>query len=499
MAQLKTKQVNGLVAALATKVETASNLGASGQGLFKQKSGTDLQFYKVGVAGSVVPDSPASDIVNLQLDIKNIATEVTTLEGTDRFAVMDDSASDATKYITKANLASELGGGAVSFGDYTADTSVGGDSIIFFDASDSNNPNIETKDNFLSLYAKLASPALTGTPTAPTAALGTSTTQLATTAFVQAALTSQAANFEFLSNVLGVQTDNTLDPGASPAAGDRYIITNAASLHANFGTINTDTEGNATTLANNDVVEYVGSAFYILFDASEEGEGAFTYNEADNKLWVYTTAWAALDTAEIIAGNGLAKSGVTLSVNVDDSTIEINSDTLRIKTTWVGQTSITTLGTITTGIWSATAIGVTKGGTGLTTVAANTLLGAQGSADTVVAIAVSASRFVGRKSSGNIVELTPGDAREVSQLRPVADSGTLTAGSMTLGTLSQTPLDASKVKIFINGLLLLYTTDYTISGTTVSATSALNVAYGGSSSDGNGFANDDVFQAAYTY
>ena len=34
--------------------------------------------------------------------------------------------------------------------------------------------------------APLASPALTGTPTAPTAAVGTNTTQIATTAFVQA-------------------------------------------------------------------------------------------------------------------------------------------------------------------------------------------------------------------------------------------------------------------------------------------------------------------------
>ena len=36
--------------------------------------------------------------------------------------------------------------------------------------------------------ANLASPALTGTPTAPTAAKGTNTTQIATTAFVQAAI-----------------------------------------------------------------------------------------------------------------------------------------------------------------------------------------------------------------------------------------------------------------------------------------------------------------------
>ncbi len=38
--------------------------------------------------------------------------------------------------------------------------------------------------------AKLGSPAFTGTPTAPTAAAGTDTTQIATTAFVQAAIQS---------------------------------------------------------------------------------------------------------------------------------------------------------------------------------------------------------------------------------------------------------------------------------------------------------------------
>ena len=37
----------------------------------------------------------------------------------------------------------------------------------------------------ISTKADLASPALTGTPTAPTAAFSTNTTQLATTAFVQ--------------------------------------------------------------------------------------------------------------------------------------------------------------------------------------------------------------------------------------------------------------------------------------------------------------------------
>ena len=52
-----------------------------------------------------------------------------------------------------------------------------------------NDPNFATTvTNALAAKATLASPALTGTPTSPTAAPGTNTTQLATTAFVAAAL-----------------------------------------------------------------------------------------------------------------------------------------------------------------------------------------------------------------------------------------------------------------------------------------------------------------------
>ncbi|MCV5639883.1 phage tail protein, partial [Escherichia coli] len=42
----------------------------------------------------------------------------------------------------------------------------------------------------LALKAPLASPAFTGTPTAPTASQGTNSTQIANTAFVKAAITA---------------------------------------------------------------------------------------------------------------------------------------------------------------------------------------------------------------------------------------------------------------------------------------------------------------------
>ena len=93
-----------------------------------------------------------------------------------------------------------------------------------------NNINVEVLsiiNTLLPLKAPLASPALTGTPTAPTAALNTNTTQLATTAFV----IGQSATASPLMDGVGAvgsatkfaredhahPTDTTRAPLASPA------------------------------------------------------------------------------------------------------------------------------------------------------------------------------------------------------------------------------------------------------------------------------------------
>ena len=59
---------------------------------------------------------------------------------------------------------------------------------------------VTTADN---LKANLASPALTGTPTAPTAATSTNTTQVATTAMVQAAVDADIVTHAALRSASG--------------------------------------------------------------------------------------------------------------------------------------------------------------------------------------------------------------------------------------------------------------------------------------------------------
>lgn len=60
----------------------------------------------------------------------------------------------------------------------------------------------------LAAKAPLASPTLTGTPTAPTAAAGTNTTQIATTAFVAAAIASSSST---INNITNSEIDDMID------------------------------------------------------------------------------------------------------------------------------------------------------------------------------------------------------------------------------------------------------------------------------------------------
>lgn len=98
-----------------------------------------------------------------------------------------------------------------------------------------------------------------------------------------------------------------------------------------------------------------------------------------NTCWLLTTpdpivlnttslSFTQIDgVADVRAGAALSKSGNTLNVNVDNSSIQVDgSDQLAIHSAYPGQTSIVTVGTITTGTWNGTAIAVAYGGTGAT-------------------------------------------------------------------------------------------------------------------------------------
>ena len=127
-----------------------------------------------------------------------------------------------------------------------------------------------------------------------------------------------------------------------------------------------------------------------------EVPGAFTFIEEGATListgWVTTAGhtgtigvtampWTQFSGAgTYTAGNGLQLIANVFSVKPDGTSLSTSASGVKIASTWPGQTSITTLGTIATGTWNADTIAVLHGGTGATTAAdARTNLGAAAS------------------------------------------------------------------------------------------------------------------------
>lgn len=139
----------------------------------------------------------------------------------------------------------------------------------------------------------------------------------------------------------------------------------------------------------------------------------------------------------ITAGAGLTKTGNTLDVGGTTNRITVNADTVDIAATYVGQTSITTLGTVATGTWSATQIGPTFGGTGLTSFSSGDVLYASG-ANTWAAAAPGATSGVQPYDAdlAAIAALSNADGNFIvgNGSAWVAESGTTVRDSLGLGT-----------------------------------------------------------------
>jgi hypothetical protein len=159
--------------------------------------------------------------------------------------------------------------------------------------------------------------------------------------------------------------------GYTPAVGDRILVKNEVA-GANNGLYDVSQVGSGATpyiLTRN-----------VYMDAPAEFPGAFIPVEDAgatnaNSLWLCTNTVAPTVGTTAITFTQLNK-GTDLQPGTG---ISITGNTVAISATYVGQTSITTLGTIATGTWQATAVAVAYGGTGAATApAARANLGAVG-------------------------------------------------------------------------------------------------------------------------
>jgi len=177
----------------------------------------------------------------------------------------------------------------------------------------------------------------------------------------------------------------TID-GVSVIAGDRVLVKNQSTASQNG--IYVASAGAWTRAADADNGTKVTPGMFTFVEEGVVNADSGWVLTTDGQVTIDSTSLAFSQfsgAGQVTAGDGLTKTGNTLDVGGTADRITVGSDAIDIATTYVGQTSITTLGTVTTGTWSASTIAVARGGTGLTTTPKGSVLVAN-AADVLTAL-----------------------------------------------------------------------------------------------------------------
>ena len=256
-------------------------------------------------------------------------------------------------------------------------------------------------------------------------------------------------------NVAGTRTGNvitlsangafTLD-GIAAALNDRVLLKNQTTA-ADNGIYTVTVVGNGSTPAQ----------LTRATDADQSGEintGMFAFvNEGSlnaNSGWFLTTpnpitvnvtalTFVKFSSAGTIeAGNGLTKTGSTLNVVGTANRISVSADAVDIASTYVGQTSITTLGVITTGEWRGTLVAVDKGGTGRASLTQYGVLIGQGTAAPTSAVPSAAGQLlISQTAADPLFATVSGDATlSTSGALTINNNAVTTAKLATIAGLS---------------------------------------------------------------
>jgi hypothetical protein len=176
----------------------------------------------------------------------------------------------------------------------------------------------------------------------------------------------------------------TID-GVSVIAGDRVLVKDQTAASEN-GIYVVSASGWSRSADVNSSAEVTRG----LFAFAEEG------TQNSNTGWTLITLPPyTLDTTPLVftlfssgvrgisAGNGLTNTGNVFNIAGTTDRISVSADAIDISANYAGQSTISTLGTVSTGTWNAGTIPVAHGGTGATTAeAARTSLSAAAASHT---------------------------------------------------------------------------------------------------------------------
>jgi hypothetical protein len=244
-----------------------------------------------------------------------------------------------------------------------------------------------------------------------------------------------------------LEAGDTLDTTVTLVAGDRVLVKNQSTASENgiyvvqsSGAAVRATDANGTA----DTGTVSGGTFTFVEEGTVNADSGWVVS-TNGSITVGTDAmnWVQFSGAgSIVAGDGLSKDGNTLNVGGTADRITVNADTVDIASTYAGQSSIITLGTVTTGTWDATTVAVTAGGTGVESFTDNGIVYGDGS-NALDVTAAGTQYQVLQAGSGGVPEF---GAVNLSQ--SAAITGTLPIGN---GGTNATSASAARTSLAAGG------------------------------------------------
>ena len=215
--------------------------------------------------------------------------------------------------------------------------------------------------------------------------------------------------------------------------GMRVLVKNQAN-QAHNGIYTWATGGTVLTRAidADQIAELTGGDFSFVVNGSQFGDCGFVQTEVVATMGTTSIIYTQFSGAgAYTAGAGLTQTGTTFDVIGTTNRITVAADSVDISTSYVGQTSITTLGTIGTGTWNGGIIGGTYGGTGVNNGAATiTLAGSLTFAGSFTqSFTATANTAVTLPTTGTLATLAGAEALSNKTITLSSFSGTTIAAS----------------------------------------------------------------------
>lgn len=225
-------------------------------------------------------------------------------------------------------------------------------------------------------------------------------------------------------------TGLTAIDGVTPIAGNRILLTGQTAPAENGSWI----AASGAWARSTDTV--TSGSFWMVEEGTTYGASQWKVATAD-PIVVGTTALTINQW-----GAGSVYTGTTNRVTVTGQVIDISSS-------YVGQASITTLGTITTGVWTGTDVAVADGGTGSSTAAgARTNLGAVGK---YAADLGALSAGVEATVTHNLNSLDTTESFKILADATKTDLAVRTIDANSIGVTSDVAYGAAAIRVVVHG------------------------------------------------